>query len=258
MENTSVNTNNNEEIEIDLRELFGVLISRWVIILAVGIICAVAAGVFTKLCITPMYQSTTKIYMLSKGESSSSGGVSAALTSITDMQMGSQIITDFQAMITCDPIMEKVIDNLELDVKNEGLAAKISTNNPDNTRILELTVTDADPFIAKEIANEVADVSIEYIAEVMGVEPSTVFQQAKVAETKSSPSTSKNVMIAFVLGIVLVCAIIIVRYLLDDTIQSQEDIEKYLGINTLGLIPIEEGSMEQLKKDRKKRRKGLD
>lgn len=257
MENTSMNTNNNEEIEIDLRELFGVLISHWVIILAVGIICAVAAGVFTKLCITPMYQSTTKIYMLSKG-TGSSGSVSEALTSITDMQMGSQIITDFQAMITCDPIMEKVIDNLELDVKNEELAAQISTNNPKDTRILELTVTDADPFIAKEIANEVADVSIEYIAEVMGVEPSTVFQQAKVAETKSSPSTSKNVMIAFVLGIVLVCTIIIVRYLLDDTIQSQEDVEKYLGINTLGLIPVEEGSMEQLKKDRKKRRKGLD
>lgn len=255
MEN-NITTNNNEEIEIDLREIFGLLLSRWVIILAVGLICAIASGLFTKLCITPMYQSTTRIYVLSKG-SGSSGSVSEALTSITDIQMGSQIITDFQAMITCDPIMEKVIDHLELDLKNEELASQISTSNPDNTRILNLTVTDADPFIAKEIANEVAEVSIEYIAGIMGVEPSNVFQQAKVADTKSSPSTSKNVLIALIVGIVLASAVIIVRYLLNDTIQSQEDIEKYLGLNTLGLIPIEEGSIEQLKKDRKKRNKEL-
>lgn len=255
MENNTT-VNNNEEIEIDLRELFGVLLSRWVIILAVGLICAIASGLFTKLCITPMYQSTTKIYVLSKG-SGSSGSVSEALTSITDIQMGSQIITDFQAMITCDPIMEKVIDQLELDLKNEELAGKISISNPDNTRILNLTVTDADPFIAKEIANEVATVSIEYIAEIMGVEPSNVFQQAKVADTKSSPSMTKNILIALIVSIVFVSAIIVVRYLLNDTIQSQEDIEKYLGLNTLGLIPIEEGSMEQLKKDKKKRNKEL-
>lgn len=255
MEN-NITTNNNEEIEIDLREMFGLLLSRWVIILAVGLICAIASGLFTKLCITPMYQSTTKIYVLSKG-SGSSGAVSEALTSITDIQMGSQIITDFQAMITCDPIMEQVIDHLELDLKNEELASQISVSNPDNTRILNLTVTDADPFIAKEIANEVAEVSIEYIAGIMGVEPSNVFQQAKVADTKSSPSTTKNVLLAFLVGVILVSAVIIVRYLLNDTIQSQEDIEKYLGLNTLGLIPIEEGSMEQMKKDKRKRNKEL-
>ncbi|MDY2789716.1 MAG: Wzz/FepE/Etk N-terminal domain-containing protein [Lachnospiraceae bacterium] len=261
MDNSQVITTNqnqnNEEIEIDLREIFGVLLSRWVLIVAVGLICAVAAGIFTKLCITPMYQSTTKIYVLSKGDAGSSSSVSQALTSITDMQLGSQILTDYQAMITCDPVMEKVIKNLELDLKNEELAAMLSINNPTNTRILELTVTNKDPYIAKEIADEVAKVSIEYCAGIMNVEPSNVFQYAKASKEKSSPNTMKNILIALLAGVIVVSAIIVVRYLLDDTIQSQEDVEKYLGLNTLGLIPIEEGAMSQMKKDKKKRNKEL-
>lgn len=257
MEKNNVNTNQNEEVEIDLREIFGVLMGRIVLILMVGVICAVAAGVITKLCITPQYQSTTKMYVLSKGEGASVSGVSGALTSLTDLQMGSQVLIDYEAMMLCDPVMEKVIKNLELDMTNKELADSISINNPDNTRTLEITVTNSDPYIAREIADEVAKVSAEYCADVMDVQPPDIYQEAQNAKYPSGPNTKKNVVIAFFVGAFLVCAVIVVRYILDDTIQSQEDIEKYLGMNTLGLIPIEEGSIEQLKKDRKKRKKGL-
>ena len=222
--------NNNEEIEIDLREIFGVLLSKAYIIVAVSIAFAFIAGLVTKLCITPQYQSTSGLYVLTKGGDS----VSSALTSLTDLQLGSQVLLDYE------------------ELKNI-----VTIKNNDNTRILYITVTHPDPKIAKEIVDEIASVSSKYSADIMDVKAPNIFVDGEVAKTQTSPNTKKNVAIAAIIGFLLTCVIIVVRYLLDDTIQSQEDVEKYLGLNTLGLIPIEEGSMERLKKDKKKRKKDM-
>ena len=247
--------NNNEEIEIDLRELFGVLMARIYLIIGVGVIFALAAGLITKLCITPQYQSTSSIYVLTK----STGGSAAenVLTSLSDLQLGSQVLTDYETMITCRPVLEKVIDNLELDMTTKELRSIVSLYNKENTRTLDITITHPDPKIAKEIVDELAGVSVEYCAKIMKVEQPNIFVDGEVATTQTSPNTKKNVAVAGIAGIFLMCVIIIVRYLLDDTIQCQEDVEKYLSLNTLGVIPIEEGSMEQLKKDKKKRKKDM-
>ena len=250
MENQNVQ---NDEIEIDLRELVMVLWSRIILIVGIGLLCAVAAGVVTKLCITPLYQSTTKMYVLSKQDEAAS----SMLTSLTDLQLGSQVLIDYEAMMLCDEVMTRVIDDLDLDMKKEELRATIATANPANTRSLEITVTNPDPYIAKEIADTVAEESAEYCSEIMDITHPRVYQKAEAAEQKSSPNTKKNVAIAFILGAFIVCAVVIVRYLLDDTIKSSEDVEKYLGLNTLGLIPIEEGPIVQMKKDKKKRKKEM-
>ncbi len=244
--------NQSEEIEIDLREIFVVLMSRIYIIIGVAVVCALVAGLVTKLCITPQYQSTTKLYVLSKGEDSGSA-VSSALTSLTDLQLGSQVLLDYQVMITSRPVLEKVIDNLELDMEYQELSQIIGIVNPDQTRSIEITVTYPDPKIAKEISDELASVSAEYASEIMDVQPPRVFESGKVAEHQSSPNLLKNIIIAMLVGIIITCAIIVVLQLLDDTIKSQEDVEKYLGLNTLGLIPIEEGAVNQMKKDKRKR-----
>ena len=245
--------NNNEEIEIDLRELFGVLMARIYLIVGVGIVFAVVAGLVTKLCITPQYQSTSSIYVLTK----SSSTAESVLTSLSDLQLGSQVLLDYQTMITCRPVMEKVIENLELDMTTNELRSSISIYNKENTRTLDITVTHPDPKIAKEIVDELADVSVAYCAEVMEVQKPNIFVDGEVATQQTSPNTKKNAAVAGIAGIFLMCVIIVVRYLLDDTIQCQEDVEKYLALNTLGIIPIEEGSMEQLKKDKKKRKKDM-
>ena len=245
--------NNNEEIEIDLRELFGVILARIYLIIGVGVIFAVAAGLITKLCITPLYQSTSSIYVISK----TGDGVASALTSLTDLQLGSQVLLDYETMITCRPVLEDVIENLELDMTTEELRSIVSIYNKENTRTLDITVTHPDPKIAKEIVDELADISVAFCKEVMEVEEPNIFVEGEVATTQTSPNMKKNIAIAGIAGIFLMCVVVVVRYLLDDTIQCPEDVEKYLSLNTLGTIPIEEGSMEQLKKDKKKRKKDM-
>ena len=227
-----MNTNQNQEIEIDLIELAKVLLSRiWAIILATALGIAAAAA-FTTLFIKPVYKSTSIMYVLSK---------SASITSLSDLQMGTQLTQDYMVVITSRPVIEKVIENLGLDMTYGELKENISVNNPTNTRFLEITVSDHDAYLAKKIVDELADVSAERMAEVMETQAPNIMDYGQIPVSPSSPSLIKNAMIGGMLGFIVACGIIIVLYLLNDTIKTPEDVEKYLGLNTLGVIPLEEG-----------------
>ena len=234
-----------EEIEIDLLELFGVVRARWFSILMTGIILAAVAGIGTLFLVTPKYQSTSKLYIV---------GQTSALTSLSDLQAGSQLTQDYMVLIQSRPVLETVIDNLRLDMEYESLKEMVALNNQSDTRILDITVTADDPYMAKEIVDEVSQVSVSRIASIMNVDEPTTVEYGHLENSPSSPNAKKNIAIGGLLGLVASAAVIIILYLLNDTICSEDDVQKYLGLNTLGLIPIEEGAMEQMMKDKRKRK----
>ena len=135
------------------------------------------------------------------------------------------------------------------------LVGCISVTNTNNTRIVCIRITYDDPVMAKEIANEFATVSSKQIADIMMVEQPTVVEEAVVPKGKSSPSNGKNAVLGALIGLILTAGIVIVRYLLDDTIKSADDVEKYLGLHTLAAIPEEGGTDNSEKKQPKKSRK---
>ena len=222
----------NQEIEIDLLELIRVLWSRvWMIILTSIAGLAIAAAV-TILLIKPVYTSTATMYVLTK---------STSITSLADIQMGTQLTQDYMVVITSRPVVETVISNLGLNMSYGGLKSSITVNNPANTRFLEVTVRNNDAFLAKKIVDELANVSARSMAEVMDTQPPNIMDYGQIPNSPASPSLVKNSVIGAMLGFILACGIIIIMYLMNDSIKTSEDVEKYLGINTLGLIPLEEG-----------------
>ena len=241
--------NQNDEIEIDLMELLFVLKSKIVTIIATGVILAAAVGLITAFLIQPKYESTSKLYLVGQETALSS------LTSLTSFQMGSELAQDYIELVKSRPVVEKVIENLGLDMEYETLLGVMELNNPTDTRILEITVTTDDPYIAKEIVDELGAVARARSEVIMGVEPPTVFESGHLNTEPCSPSLKKNVAIAGLIGIFVSSFVIIVLHLLNDTVSSEEDIEKYLGLNNLGMIPIEEGSVGQMIEDKKKRKR---
>ena len=228
--------NENDEIEIDLLELIRVILSKlWLVILvtALGVGIAAAATIFF---MKPIYKSTSTMYVLTK---------STSITSLADIQMGTQLTQDYMVVISSRPVLEKVIDNLGLDMNYEGLKSCIEVSNPTNTRFLEITVTNNDAFLAKKIVDEVADVSAAKMAEVMETQAPNIMDYGTVPEAPSGPSLIKNSLIGAIVGFVLICGLLVLLYLLNDTIKTADDIEKYLGLNTLGLIPLEEGTSKR-------------
>ena len=229
--------NADDEMEIDLKELFFVLLQRWWIILLAGIICAGAAGVYTKTMVTPLYQSSSTIYILSKD----------TVVSLSDIQLGSQLTKDYTVLVKSRPVIDQVIENVDLDMTYEQFLSRLELTNPSDTRMITITFTDEDPEMAKKVADEVAKVSKARVKEIMNTQEPTIAEEGYIPEQPSSPSMMKNVVMAGLLGVLLAMAVIVVIYLMDDTIKSSDDIEKYLGLTTLGVIPIESKKKKQKK-----------
>ena len=134
------------------------------------------------------------------------------------------------------------------------MVSKITINNPNDTRILSITAQDPDPVMAKDIADSVAMTSSEYIGDIMEMVPPKVIEEGTVSDKKASPSNGKNAMIGAMLGIVLVCGLTVVEELLNDTIQTEEDVEKYMGLTVLASVPLREGEAEENKNEQTLRR----
>lgn len=239
-----------EEIEIDLRELLFEFISHWKLILLSTVMVGGIAFVISMFLLTPQYESTAELYVLSK---------STSITSLADIQMGTSLTNDYIVTVKGRPVIEQVIHNLDLNETYKSLSARISINNPSNSRILEIIVKDPDPELAKKIADETANVASAFIAEKMQQDPPTVIQYGYADGEAVSPSISKNTLIGAIVGMLIACALITVSYLMNDTIMTADDVEKKLGMNLLGQLPYEaEAAENDGKKHKKSRKTGAD
>lgn len=234
----------NEELTIDLEELFSALLSRIHIIILAGIVTAFAAFAYTQLFITPQYTSTTSMYMLTK--SSSEGGVTTS-----DLQTGTQLTQDYMELTKSRSVLEKVIATLNLDMTVSELRDSITTANPENTRIMTIEVENEDPEMARDIANTLRETASNMIKDIMDINAVNTIEDANLPVYPSSPSVMKNTLMGALIGIVISAGVIVLISILDDTIKTPEDVEKYLGLNVLTSIPIQEG--EEKSKTTKRR-----
>ena len=126
---------------------------------------------------------------------------------------------------------------MDLDVTYGELLGHLSITNKDNTRIIQIQITYPDPVAAKEIANEFVAVSQKRMSQIMKVDEPTVVEEAIEAKGQSSPNNVKNILIGAVLGLLLSIGYIVIRNILDDTMRTADDIEKFLKLNTLASVP---------------------
>ncbi len=217
-----------DEIEIDLLELFFELKKKILWILLAFAVGGAVFGLYSKLILVPKYSSTAMMYVLSK---------ETTLTSLADLQIGSQLTQDYKVMITSRPVLEKVITDLNLEYDYEEFKEELEIENPKDTRILKLSIQDSDPALAADIVNKVAECSSEYIGEIMEMIPPKIVEEGIAAELPVTPNVMKNTVIGAVLGALLVCAAVTFRCVTNDTIKTAEDVEKYLRISTLAEVP---------------------
>lgn len=230
----------NDEMEIDLWEIFLVLLGKVPLMLAVGLFTALTAFMCTTFLMTPNYESTTKIYILSRQSSDN--------VTYSDLQAGTQLTQDYAELIQSRFVLEEVIEQLGLDMDYSAMKGKVSVNTPADTRILSITVTDENPVTAMRIANAVREASSVHIQNVMDIEAVNVAETANLPTTKASPDAGKNTMLGGMLGVLIVAAVTVIAYLMNDTIKTAEDVERYLGLSTLAIIPLNEGEKKSRKK----------
>ena len=216
------------EEEIDLLEIAHLLWRKMYIIVACFIVGALIAGGYTKFAVTPQYTATSMIYIL---------GETTSITSVTNLQISNELTTDFTTLAQRRKVYEKVNKELNLNRSYEELSSAITITNPTDTHILTIDATDPNPKTAKNIANAMAEAVADNLATVMVTEKPSIAEEAVLPKNPSSPSMKKNIAIGALAGAVLAMAIIILRDLMDDTIKNEEDVKKYLGLNTFASFP---------------------
>lgn len=240
------NNSQKQEIEIDLRNIIMILWEKAVLLVMISILFGAAAFVLTKALLVPQYSSTTRLYVLSNSDDGT--------TTLTDLQVSTQLTKDFQILVTSAPVMEQVISDLKLDILPEKLAEKVTVSTPTDTRILVISVEYDDPDMAKKIVDDIAAVASERICAIMKIEQVNVVEEGKVSDKPVSSGAARNAVIGAMIGFVLASAIVLVRSLLDDSIKATEDLEKYLGLSTLSVIPFCEEMDDGRVKSRKNKK----
>ena len=221
-------TYDDDTIEIDLKEIFYALWHRILIILLAGILGGVIAGAYTRYMMTPVYTSSSMLLVLTK---------ETTLSSLADLQIGSQLTNDYSVMTTSRPVLEEVIDNLNLQMDYEELERMITISNPEDTRILEISVEHPSPQMAMQIVNELSEVASEFIGDNMEVVPPKIIEEGIVPTEKTSPSTMRNTLLGILAGLFISGGIVVLMTVLNDSIKNEDDVERYLGLSTLASVP---------------------
>ena len=222
--------------EIDLLELFSYYMSKlpWLIIaLLIG---GLIAGAYTWFLVPDRFTATSRMYMVSASSDS--------VLNISDLNLGTSISSDYVELMKSRPVIEEVIEDLGMDYTYEQLLGMISLSVVNNTRIVLISVTSTDPEEAMSIANRVAIVAKEQLPKVMEAPSPTIAEYAILPTRKSGPSLKKNVAVGALIGLVIMLGIFTVIFMMDDTIKTSEDVEKFLGAMPLAVIPEGEISVK--------------
>ncbi len=221
--------NNNTTQEIDLLDLFYALLDKWQYILLTFMIGAVLFNAYAYFLITPTYQSTAKLYIVTTSEENQ--------VSSSDLNVATSLQADYEELLLGTPVLSQVISNVGLNMSTATLKGMIAIENPTDTHILNITVTSTDPQIACDVANELATLAVEYLPTVISTYAPSIVEKATVPTSQAGPDYVKYTLMGALIGALLYCMYVIIKYLLDNTIHSASDMEKYFDIVPLTSIP---------------------
>ena len=224
--------------EIDLGELFFVLWLNKIEIIIAMAFGAVAAFFISACLMSPKYTSHTSLYVLAKQEANSNSNT----ITTADLSIGTQLTNDYKVLMTSRPVLEQTIAELGLKMTTGELAKMISVTNNSNTRILEISVTNSDPELARKIADTLRTAVSEQIISVMNIDAVNTVEDASLPLSPSSPNVKRNTLIGLLIGLVLSAGLLILRSIMDDTVKNSDDVDKYLGVPVMGMIPESEST----------------
>lgn len=244
-----------DEIEIDLREIFTYLYNHIYVLILAALIGAMLMYLVSALVWPKSYESSTKIYVLNQQEQQT--------VTYNDLQTGTQLTKDYAKLVVSRAVTTQVMADLDLQNKYEDmeeitpdeLAEMITVENLSDTRVIQITVKDVSPTRAQDIANAVRVAASEHIYDVMDIEAVNVVDTASLPEEPESPNMLMNTLLGGVAGLALAVGVYIVIFLLDDTIKTPDDVEKYLGLSVLASIPYDEAADTVVLRKKMKKKK---
>ncbi|MFC0187161.1 YveK family protein [Fictibacillus aquaticus] len=218
------------EETISLKELFAILRKRLWLIISLTVVAAVTAGIISFYFLTPIYQSSTELLVnQSKNDKQ---------IDLNQVQTNLDLINTYNVIIKSPAILGIVIERMDLDLTVDQLNSQITVGSKENSQVVEVTVEDKDPKLAVELSNTIADVFRTEIKDIMNVDNVSILSKAELTENPSpvKPQPILNIAIALVVGLMGGVGLAFLIEYMDNTVKTEQDIEKILGVPVLGSI----------------------
>ena len=222
----------NEET-IELRELLEILLKRKLLIILMTVLCTVAGGVYSVFLITPMYNAETT--MMVNGAKNMTDIASSL--DIGSINLSQKLVVTYGEIVKSRIVLEQTIDSLKLDMTYGQLLRKTTAQQVGGTEILKIAVQDEDPAQAAVIANKISDVFVKEVMRILKVNNVETIDKAIPIEKPVNVKTALNTAIAMILGLMMGVFIAFVLEYMDNTIKTENDVQKHLDLPVLGLIP---------------------
>lgn len=234
--------------ELDLKELFEIFWSKKVQIILIVLIFAVIGVIYTLGFVTPVYtSSTTLVLATSNGENQSSTNTTNSITT-TDITLNSKLVSTYSVLVRSKDVLGQVISNLGIDISWESLKNNVTVSAVEDTEVIEISVTNGNPQYAADIANEIAKVFSDKVAEIYNINNVHIVDEAETPTGPSNINHTKDVIIFAFIGVVVAVIYVLIANMLDTTIKTADDIERQFKLPVLASIPIYGADMQKKKK----------
>lgn len=229
--------------ELDLRSFFLVLLQSLRLIIAAAVAMAVVFGVATGILTKDTYSARCSMYIVNTSQQDNSTGVSA-----NGLEASQKLVDECIILIKSNNVMNEVAKQVTArgyTVTTAAVRSSLSMTAVENTALLRISCTAAEPKMAEAICEEV----MEYVPGVVDYAMKGLVTINKIDEveaaTKNSPMVARNAILGGVFGLLLICGLILVRYLMDNTIKDEKDLKTRFNINVLGVVMDTTGSIDK-------------
>ena len=220
--------NNKTTSTLNVKELLFLALKKWYFLCIILAVCMVSSLVYSNFLVTPLYDSTGKIYIMRKDAETVSTG---------DLSVSSYLTRDYENLIIDRAVLDEVSEILDNKYSYLQLKKIVSVENPEDTRFIEISARTSSAEDSKKIVDAVCRVSQEKIIELLGIDRVTIIREGNMPKTATIPNTYRNLVSAFIIGVLIFIAVIFAMYFFDDKINNPADIKKYIEISVLGDIP---------------------
>ncbi|WP_066175307.1 YveK family protein [Bacillus marinisedimentorum] len=219
------------EETISLKEIFETLKKRFSIILVITLVAVLVSGIVSYFFLTPVYQNSTQILVNKSSQDQN-------MYNVTDVRTNLELINTYNVIIKSPAILDKVAGDLDSGLTYDELNSKVTVQSENQSQVVTISAEDPDPQLAAAIANTTAQVFQKEIAEIMNVDNVSILAEATVQENQSpvKPNPLLNIAIAMVVGLMAGVGLAFLLEYLDNTLKTEQDIEKALGLPVLGVI----------------------
>ena len=215
--------------ELNLKELFRYIVSKFYVVLIVLAI-VLAGGEFYALAIkTPMYNSTTKLVLTEQKTNT--------VITTNDVTLSNNLVKTYSEIVKSRDVLSKVIDELKLGMSVDQLAEKINVSSVTNTQLINVTVSDKDAEMAQKIANSVAKVFKAEIVTLYKIDNVQIVDKATAATVPYNVNYTKQTIEYALAGLAAGIGIVLLMFYLDNTIKNSQTVENKTGLVVLGVVP---------------------